>query len=381
MGLPARGRIFCFSFPKQFLFHTCQGNNGTNNIDRMDDDEIPAPPRPLGSEPTVSNVKERHKIAIENAKKDQWDRIQQIKNDPSRKLEKGEEKGVKDKWKEAQAIAYQSELDRYETTRQHTLSQFQPISAGHVKGLSAFFHRLIIMAVPTLWSINRTITRGLTRLQELSAASRDSAELERKDKSESFPLGSTSVYRLNMLDAEAERVFRDTMVINHGGRPQVLVCGVWPSSETNPAVAEDDIHHHQDSSSSASSAASMPSPLNMTAVAIHSEGHVYIAVTITAKKGQQDEVGVYGLKKMVVFSEDGTTPLLEKLLDIVPALNQSPDDNEEEEEDGEMELTATTSKIGDGGAEMGSYGVDYVVPVTRSSNSARLTGPAIVLGL
>ena len=121
----------------------------------MNDDEIPAPPpRPFGSEPTITNVKERHKIALENAKKDHLERIQLIKNDPSRKLDLIDDKGVKDKWKKAQAIAYQSELDRYETTKQHTLSQFQTLAVGHVKGLSAFFHRLIIMAAPTLWSIN-----------------------------------------------------------------------------------------------------------------------------------------------------------------------------------------------------------------------------------
>ena len=331
------------------------------NIMNDNDDDIPVPPplRSVGPDPATANVKERHKIALENEKQKHLDRVQQIKNDPSRRVEMVDEKGVKNKWKEAQALAYQSELDRYETTRKQTLSQFQPLTTGHVKGLSAFFHRLIIMSAPTLWSINRTITRGLKRLQELGVASSDSGELERKDKIEPFPLGSTAVFRFNMVDAEAERAFRDAMAVNNGGRPQVLVCGVWPSSDTNPTVTEDDIHQQD-------------SPLNMTAVAILSdEGHVYVAVTISAKKGQQDDVGVYGLKKMIVFSEDGAMPLLEKLLDVVPASDQSSADDHEDEGDDQLELTEM-SKMDEGDV------VDIHVPANRGNTGARLTGPAIV---
>ena len=263
-----------------------------------------------------------------------------------------EQNTIKEYWSSAQTHARQFELERINTLRQNTLSKYQSLhDEGYVRNQANYFQKLIMMATPSMNNANKTFARGIKRLEQLAAATAATAAATAAaataDNSEGkqciasscsmgddcvsqpcsptspsalecFYCGSTQVYHPNLLSKQATELFRASMLATHDGRPRILLAGICDS--TNQPVS---------SSSSSSFAPSCPSsphkapPLILTAVAIlSSTDEVYIALTICTVEGEGNNPTAYGVKKIVVFSQDGTTttPLWEQVLHIVPAV-------------------------------------------------------------
>ena len=83
---------------------------------------------------------------------------------------------IKDYWSSAQATARDSELERINTLKQHTLSKYQSFhNEGHVRNQANYFQKLVMMSTPSMNNANKTVARGIKRLEQLAAAN-NSAE-------------------------------------------------------------------------------------------------------------------------------------------------------------------------------------------------------------
>ena len=111
---------------------------------------------------------------------------------------------------------------------------------------------------------------------------------------EIFPLGHTRTFTgcqiIQTSKTSLERVFKET-----GGRPKVLTCGLYTKQE-EPRP-----------------------PLQITAVGIYSsKQEVFVSVTIGAMKGHEQDAGIFGQHKIVIFTSDSGLPILEKTFIVVP---------------------------------------------------------------
>lgn len=111
---------------------------------------------------------------------------------------------------------------------------------------------------------------------------------------EIFPIGHTRTFTgcqiIQTSKTSLERIFKDT-----GGRPKVLTCGVY-TKQDNPRP-----------------------PLQLTAVGIYSsKQEVFVSITIGTMKGHEQDAGIFGQHKIVIFTSDNGLPILEKTFIVVP---------------------------------------------------------------
>jgi hypothetical protein len=132
-------------------------------------------------------IKTRHLDALRDLQKNESDRLQKIKNDPSRHLSRHYDSNdedivagnehrkdslpVKQVWAGALKESQLTEGNRLALTRRDLLSQYKPVGAGHVKNKIGQWEKLIVLRISTREQVDTTVQAGCDRMNQIVANS------------------------------------------------------------------------------------------------------------------------------------------------------------------------------------------------------------------
>lgn len=133
------------------------------------------------------SIKTRHLDALRDLQKNESDRLQRIKNDPSRLLSRHYDsndaevlagcKSLKDSqpvrqfWAGALKESQLTEGNRLALTRRDHLSDYQPLGTGYVRLQIGQWEKLIVLRISTREQIATTVQAGCHRMNQIVANS------------------------------------------------------------------------------------------------------------------------------------------------------------------------------------------------------------------
>lgn len=132
-------------------------------------------------------IKTRHLDALRDLQKNESDRLQRIKNDPSRTLTRRNEPNdsdvvlgsesakdslpVKQVWAGALKASKLTVGKRLAVTRRDLLSHYQPVGTGYVKSKIGQWEKLIVLIESTREQVDTTVRAGCQRMSQIVANS------------------------------------------------------------------------------------------------------------------------------------------------------------------------------------------------------------------
>eukprot|EP01038_Epipyxis_sp_PR26KG_P009071 gene9071-12233_t len=257
--------------------------------------------------PELVSIKDRFANAKLMQQKKEEDRLNRIKNDPNKKLEK-RSASVKDVWAESLNESKQKSQSRFLDTKKQTISQFRVTDGtGIVKKRIGEWEELFMQIAASLEELEETIRMAL---KKASIYSKKTSEEQMK-----LFLAEQKQFRENNLTIPEMFFINDTHIYN----AKLLDSHIY--SYIKKYVNDSKVKHYPLSTGVYGDSAShnRPPPIDVFATAMKSDdNNIYIAVTIKAVAGQELNQDVYGIKKIAVFDNNSGQNLFEKLVDIVP---------------------------------------------------------------
>ena len=136
-------------------------------------------------------VKTRHLDALKDLQKNENDRLQKIKNDPSRQLSRNhsaptDELGlnetiidslpVKQVWAGALEASKLTVEKKVAVTRRDLLLDYQPVDTGEVKRKIGQWEKLIVLIASTVEQVDTTVQAGCKRMSQIVAVAAEHPE-------------------------------------------------------------------------------------------------------------------------------------------------------------------------------------------------------------
>lgn len=136
-------------------------------------------------------VKTRHLDALKDLQKNENDRLQKIKNDPSRQLSRNhsaptDELGlnetiidslpVKQVWAGALEASKLTVEKKVAVTRRDLLLDYQPVDTGDVKRKIGQWEKLIVLIASTVEQVDTTVQAGCKRMSQIVAVAAEHPE-------------------------------------------------------------------------------------------------------------------------------------------------------------------------------------------------------------
>eukprot|EP01033_Poteriospumella_lacustris_P014011 gene14011-10012_t len=307
------------------------------------DQDSPAPP-PVDSPHVASGsgIKDRFEEAKRKQQLQEEERLAKFKNDPRKKITSqtaggvkaiagayaasehefqsapppvespqastsgkslgGARKSLRNMWEGVLETSKTTERDRFATTKQNTIAQFTMTKGtGLVKKRIDEWEELFVQIAASA----EEMEEFLRAAQELSQHKEFSKKLSGLNLTdlitdfaesclvpEEFVLGDTRIYNVRLF-APVTQSYLKRMMQESKTNHIALPCGVYGEQSAKP-------------------------PIDVFAAAIRTnDDKMYIAVTVKAAAGKEDDPDVFGVRKMVVFGKDTKTQVMEKVLNIV----------------------------------------------------------------
>ena len=279
-----------------------------------------------GAGAPAKGVHGRLTLALREEQASHEARVLKFKNSPSRSVVNPHTHSIKQGfWEHAHAQAERETNERIEAQRRSSLAAFQGVvDAGFVRSQAEYFHRLMLARAPTAHAVRRTYSRAISLLAKGGSTSMKRELFPDSDHTkpaERFVIGATNLYAPNMLiPGPTQSAFLASLAAAAAAhQPYVLVAGICDVAAPPGVTAPPGATAAPGATVVPRSPGAPASPnCHMTAVALLSEaGECFIALTIRPAPGHADDPSLYGRKRVVVFSEDGQTPVLERDLELV----------------------------------------------------------------
>eukprot|EP01033_Poteriospumella_lacustris_P009510 gene9509-6813_t len=209
----------------------------------------------------------------------------------------GARKSLRNMWEGVLETSKTTERDRFATTKQNTIAQFTMTKGtGLVKKRIDEWEELFVQIAASA----EEMEEFLRAAQELSQHKEFSKKLSGLNLTdlitdfaesclvpEEFVLGDTRIYNVRLF-APVTQSYLKRMMQESKTNHIALPCGVYGEQSAKP-------------------------PIDVFAAAIRTnDDKMYIAVTVKAAAGKEDDPDVFGVRKMVVFGKDTKTQVMEK---------------------------------------------------------------------
>jgi hypothetical protein len=214
----------------------------------------------------------------------------------------GARRSLRNMWEGVLETSKTTERDRYVNTKQNTISQFKVTQGtGLVRKRIDEWEELFVQIAASAEEMEEFL-RAAHALSQKKEFSKKLSGLNLHDMISDFAdaclipeeimLGDTRIYNIRLF-APVTQSYLKRMMQESKTNHSALPCGVYGEQSAKP-------------------------PIDVFAAAIRTnDDKMYIAVTVKAATGKEDDPDVLGIRKIVIFGKDTKTQVMEKLFNIV----------------------------------------------------------------